>query len=78
MVGTTDPKDSAPGTIRGDYSHVTRAYANSRNGTLPNIIHASGDLEEAKQEVPLWFNEDELYSYSVPHETTLHGKIVKK
>jgi nucleoside-diphosphate kinase len=23
MVGTTDPKDSAPGTIRGDFTHVT-------------------------------------------------------
>src|SRR5262245_2967968 len=55
MIGTTDPKDSAPGTIRGDYTHVTRAYANPRGGTLPNILHASGNAEEAKQEIELWF-----------------------
>ncbi len=77
MVGTTDPKDSAPGTIRGDYTHVTRSYTNSRGGTLPNIVHASGDPEEAKQEIKLWFGENEVYDYSVPHESTVLGKVPK-
>lgn len=78
MVGTTDPKESAPGTIRGDYTHVTRSYTNSRGGTLPNIIHASGNVEEATKEINLWFNEDELYDYSVPHQATVLGKVPKK
>jgi nucleoside-diphosphate kinase len=78
MVGTTDPKDSAPGTIRGDYTHVTRNYTNSRGGTLPNIVHASGDSDEAKLEIKLWFNDNELYSYAQPHEATIYGKIPKK
>lgn len=79
MVGTTDPKESAPGTIRGDYTHVTRGFTNARGGTLPNIIHASGNSEEAKQEIELWFNSDEVYDYNVPHEQTVLGKkVVKK
>lgn len=75
MVGTTDPKDSAPGTIRGDYTHVTRNYTNSKGGTLPNIIHASGDPKEAEQEVKLWFNDDELYDYEAPNSSTILGKV---
>ncbi len=75
MVGTTDPKDSAPGTIRGDYTHVTRGYTNPRGGTLPNLLHASGDAEEARQEIALWFQPEELYAYITPHETTILGRI---
>lgn len=78
MVGTTDPMESAPGTIRGDYTHVTRAFTNGRGGTLPNIIHASGDPAEAAQEIRLWFEPNELYEYKVAHETVVHGKIPKQ
>ena len=78
MVGATDPKDSLPGTIRGDYTHVARAFTNERGGTLPNILHASGDTEEAKKEIALWFDESELYGYQTDSETTIHGKIPKK
>lgn len=78
MVGATDPKDSLPGTIRGDYTHVTRAYTNERGGTLPNMLHASGDAEEAKKEIALWFDESELYSYSTDSQTTIHGRIPEK
>jgi nucleoside-diphosphate kinase len=75
MVGTTDPKESAPGTIRGDYTHVTRAYTNPRGATLPNILHASGDAKEAAQEVKLWFEENEVYSYKTAQEHVVHGRI---
>ncbi len=80
MVGTTDPKDSAPGTIRGDYTHVTRAYANPRGATLPNILHASGNPEEAEQEIKLWFADDEIYTdYDTAHGPVIRGRIpVKK
>ncbi len=75
MVGTTDPQESAPGTIRGDYTHLSRAYTNERGGTLPNIVHASGDPDEAKKEVALWFTPEEVYSYTNVHETVLRGNI---
>ena len=75
MVGVVDPKDSAPGTIRGDYTHVTRNFTNSRGGTLPNIVHASGNRDEAEQEIELWFQKEEIYKYQLPHESTIIGKI---
>lgn len=75
MVGVVDPKDSAPGTIRGDYTHINRNFTNSRGGTLPNIVHASGNTEEAQAEIELWFQNDQVYDYKLPHESTIFGKI---
>lgn len=78
MVGTTDPKDSAPGTIRGDYTHITRGYTNPIGATLPNILHASGNAEEAEKEITLWFKEDEIYGdYETAHGPVVRGKVVK-
>ena len=48
MLGETNPKDSAPGTIRGDFCiQVGR-----------NIIHGSDSVESANKEVKLWFGEE--------------------
>lgn len=63
IVGGTEPKSSPPGTIRGDFAHVSFAYADSHNLPVKNLIHASGNEEDAKNEVPLWFSEKELHSY---------------
>lgn len=68
LVGSTEPKSSAPGTIRGDYSHMSYGYADSKSKGIPNLIHASGDPKEAEQEIGHWFSDDELYDYSVLHE----------
>ena len=63
IVGPTAPGDAAPGTIRGDYSHHTYEYADQKNKSIANIIHASGSNDEAKREISLWFNDSELHSY---------------
>lgn len=68
LVGTTEPKASAPGTIRGDFSHMSYGYGDQEQKGIPNLIHASGDLSDATQEIPHWFGEDELYDYGVLHE----------
>src|SRR4051812_7468870 len=68
MVGDTEPKSAQPGTIRGDYAHTTIAHANERGGGLPNVIHASADSEEAKQEITHWFSDEELFDYKTVHE----------
>lgn len=68
MVGTTEPKSALPGTIRGDYAHVSFDYANNEGLSIPNLIHASGDVEEAKQEIAHWFSGDELFAYQTVHE----------
>lgn len=68
LVGSTEPKSAAPGTIRGDFSHMSYGYGDAQDKGIPNLIHASGDKEDAKKEIPHWFSEDEMYDYSVLHE----------
>lgn len=68
MVGATEPKSALPGTIRGDYSHMSFGYADNNDVGIPNLIHASGDAEEAKAEIAHWFSENELFDYETTHE----------
>lgn len=68
MVGTTEPKSSAPGTIRGDYAHMSYGHADSNEIGIPNIIHASGSVEDAVQEIPHWFSDDQTFEYETVHE----------
>lgn len=69
MVGATNTKEAAPGTIRGDYAHASFDYVNEHGVALPTILHASGDSEEAKLEIAHWFSESEIYDdYQTVHE----------
>ena len=68
MVGDTEPKSSQPGTIRGDYSHMSYAYADQNSLGIPNIVHASGDASDAKAEIAHWFKPAELFKYETVHE----------
>jgi nucleoside-diphosphate kinase len=68
IVGDTEPRTAAPGTIRGDYAHKTYDHANGKGGGLPNLVHASGNAEEAEQEVKHWFTAEELFEYKLAHQ----------
>lgn len=71
IVGGTEPKSASPGTIRGDYAHISYAQADKTGKAVMNLIHASGDEKDAKYEVPLWFSDSELYEYKTNHEADL-------
>lgn len=68
IVGSTYPNESQPGTIRGDFAHISKHFANSEEMNVRNLIHASGDEDDAKIEVPLWFNEKEIHTYQTVHD----------
>merc|ERR1711970_1413190 len=54
MLGETNPADSKPGTIRGDFClQIGR-----------NLIHASDAIETANKEIALWFKGDELIAWT--------------
>ena len=53
MMGKTNPKESAPGTIRGDFGMQTGM----------NIIHGSDSVESAEREISIFFKPEELVSY---------------
>lgn len=68
MVGSTYPNEALPGTIRGDYSHISKGYANAHDKVIGNLIHASAKPEEAEYELKLWFSIEELHEYKTVHE----------
>lgn len=72
MVGETQPLKAAPGTIRGDFTHVSYAYADEKKLAIKNVIHASADEKDAKAEVSLWFTDDELHSYKTVHDAHVY------
>lgn len=63
MVGITEPKNAAPGTIRGDYAHVSYSYADKKNIGIFNLIHASANPEEAETEIAVWFKPEEMFNH---------------
>lgn len=67
IVGSTYPHEALPGTIRGDFAHMSSDYANANQLTVKNLIHASGNEQEAKAELEIWFNHDDLHDYEPTH-----------
>ncbi len=63
LVGSTYPDQAPPGTIRGDFAHMSRQYANERGIAVANLVHASGNVEEAVHEIDVWFAKDEIHEY---------------
>ncbi len=74
LVGSTYPNEAAPGTIRGDFAHISKDYANSENKKVGNLIHASSKLEEAEYEINLWFTKEEIHSYRTVYESETQNK----
>jgi nucleoside-diphosphate kinase len=54
MMGSTNPKDAAPGTIRGDFGLTVGK----------NVIHGSDSPESAEREINLFFKPEELLEYN--------------
>ncbi|HEY7147329.1 MAG TPA: nucleoside-diphosphate kinase [Streptosporangiaceae bacterium] len=65
LVGATYPDQAAPGTIRGDFAHQSKAYANANGLPVANLVHASASAEEAKREIEVWFTAGELIEYQL-------------
>lgn len=61
LVGATNPRDAEPGTIRGDHALLTTF----------NIIHASDSRESAGREIGLFFDSEEIQSYSFKLEDNI-------
>ncbi|MGC9383953.1 MAG: nucleoside-diphosphate kinase [Kosmotogaceae bacterium] len=54
-IGKTDPMEAESGSIRGDYGVTVRK----------NIVHASDSIESAEREISIFFEENELCTYSI-------------
>lgn len=51
LMGATNPKDAAPGTIRADFADSIDA----------NAVHGSDSIENAKEEIAFFFAQDEIF-----------------
>ncbi|MEK7122348.1 MAG: nucleoside-diphosphate kinase [Patescibacteria group bacterium] len=60
IVGNTMPSKADIGSIRGDYSIDSPIIATLEKRTVKNMIHASGNRDEAAFEVNHWFSKEEL------------------
>lgn len=74
LVGATDPLAADIGSIRGDLTIDTIQLADLEQRTVRNLMHASGDPEEAEREIPIWFSADELYDYRTVMDVVLHDE----
>lgn len=72
ITGGTEPLSSDVGTIRGDYAIDTYQMADLDQRSIRNLIHASGNTEEAEKEIPIWFDEKEIFEYNHIQEKILY------
>lgn len=68
LVGATMPSQAEMGTIRGDFSVDSAALANTQKRAVHNLVHASGNTEEAEKEIALWFSPEEIHEYKRAEE----------
>jgi nucleoside-diphosphate kinase len=57
LLGPTDSKEAAAGTIRGDFGEK------SEDSKMRNICHASDSAEAAEVELTRFFDEGEIVTY---------------
>ena len=57
LCGNTLPNKAEAGSIRGKYGLDSAVLANAEKRPVLNLIHASGNVEEAETEIKLWFPE---------------------
>lgn len=73
IVGHTMPQKADPGTVRGDYSFDSAYLGNKNMRPIKNLIHASGNQEEAEFEVSLWFSDSEIFDYETVHQQHMNS-----
>lgn len=72
ITGGTEPLSSDVGTIRGDYVLDSYAMTDKDSRPIRNLVHASGSVKEAEDEIRHWFSEDEIIKYRIVQEKILY------
>ncbi|MDR1663063.1 MAG: nucleoside-diphosphate kinase [Endomicrobium sp.] len=72
IVGTTNPEEADPMSIRGAYGRITT------KGVYENVVHCSSDSFEAEREIKLWFKPDEIVKHIYPTKEIVLEKEVKE
>lgn len=73
ITGGTEPLTSDVGTIRGDFVLDSYQMSESDNRSIRNLVHASGSVKEAEDEIRHWFTDEELVDYSIVSDKILYA-----
>ncbi len=72
ITGGTEPLTSLIGTIRGDYVLDSYQMSDKDGRSVRNLVHASGSVKEAQDEIAHWFKKEELFNYRLIAEQMLY------
>ncbi len=72
ITGGTEPLTSSVGTLRGDFVLDSYAMTDMDNRSVRNLVHASGSVIEAENEIPHWFKDEEIINYTHVSEKILY------
>lgn len=72
LTGSTEPLSSDVGTIRGDYVLDSYEMTSKDDRAIRNLVHASGSVTEAEDEILHWFTKEEIMSYESAIEKVLY------
>lgn len=72
LVGSTEPLTSDVGTIRGDFVLDSYEMSDAQGRAIRNVVHASGSVDEAQDEIGQWFNSNEIIEYKAIHEQIIY------
>ncbi len=72
LTGGTEPLQSDVGTIRGDFVIDSYKMADDDLRAIRNIVHASGSIKEANDEIKYWFKDNEIINYKLMVEQMLY------
>lgn len=72
LTGGTEPLTSDVGTIRGDFVLDSYRMSDADGRSIRNLIHASGSVKEAQDEIVHWFKKDEIFEYNLVAEQMLY------
>lgn len=71
--GATNPLGADVGTITGDYTIDSYFIADDDQRSVRNLVHASGSVDEAENEIKIWFKEDEIMDYDLAIDKILYS-----
>jgi len=72
LTGGMEVFTSDVGTIRSDFVLDSYEMADSQDRAIRNVIHASGNIDDAQAEIAQWFNSNEIVDYKAIHEQILY------
>lgn len=68
LIGTTSGREAEAGSIRGDFGMSQQL----------NLIHASAKDEDARREIRIVFDDDELFDYHGAMECVIYAEYERK